>query len=64
MVAALAVTELVSWGALIYTFGVLVVPMRTELGWSPAQLNGAYTVGVAVSGLTTPDHCARLRRTV
>jgi hypothetical protein len=51
MVAALAVTELVSWGALIYTFGVLVVPMRTELGWSPAQLNGAYTVGVAVSGL-------------
>ena len=51
IVAALAVTELVSWGALIYTFSVLVVPMRTELGWSAAQLNGAYTVGVAVSGL-------------
>lgn len=51
MVAALAVTELVSWGALVYTFSVLVVPMRAELGWSPAELNGAYTVGVAVSGL-------------
>src|SRR4051794_16978101 len=51
MVAALAVTELVSWGALIYTFSVLVVPMRSELGWSAAQLNGAYTVGIAVSGV-------------
>jgi MFS family permease len=51
MVAALAVTELLSWGALIYTFSVLVVPMRSELGWSAAQLNGAYTVGIAVSGV-------------
>jgi MFS family permease len=51
MVTALAVTELVSWGVLVYTFSVLVVPMHTELGWSPAQLNGAYTAGVAVSGL-------------
>jgi MFS family permease len=51
MVAALAVTELVSWGALIYSFSVLVVPMHAELGWSPAQLYGAYTVGIAVSGL-------------
>jgi MFS family permease len=51
IVAALAVTELVSWGVLIYSFSVLVLPMRADLGWSPAQLNGAYTVGVAVSGL-------------
>jgi MFS family permease len=51
MVAGLAVTELVSWGVLVYAFSVLVVPMRAELGWSTAQLNGAYTTGVAVSGL-------------
>lgn len=51
MVAALACTELVSWGVLVYTFSVLVVPMHAELGWSPARLNGAYTAGVAVSGL-------------
>jgi MFS family permease len=51
MVAGLAVTELVSWGVLVYAFSVFVVPMRAELGWSTAQLNGAYTTGVAVSGL-------------
>lgn len=51
MVAALAVTELISWGVLVYAFGVLVVPMRADLGWSTAQLNGAYTTGIAVSGL-------------
>lgn len=51
MVAGLCLTELLSWGALVYTFGVLVVPMHAELGWSTAQLNGAYTTGVVVSGL-------------
>ncbi|MGH3366372.1 MAG: MFS transporter, partial [Nocardioidaceae bacterium] len=51
MVAGLCVTELLSWGTLVYTFGVLVVPMHAELGWSTAQLNGAYTTGVVVSGL-------------
>ncbi len=51
MVAGLAVTELISWGVLIYAFSVFVVPMRAELGWSTAQLNGAYTTGVVVSGL-------------
>lgn len=51
MVAGLAVTELVSWGVLVYAFSVFVVPMRAEFGWSTAQLNGAYTTGVAVSGV-------------
>jgi MFS family permease len=51
MVAGLAVTELVSWGVLVYAFSVFVVPMRAEFGWSTAQMNGAYTTGVAVSGL-------------
>jgi hypothetical protein len=51
MVAGLAVTELVSWGVLVYAFSVLVVPMRAELGWSTAQRGGAYATGLAVSGL-------------
>jgi MFS family permease len=51
MVAGLSITELASWGALVYTFAVLAVPMHARLGWSPAQLNGAYTAGVAVSGV-------------
>lgn len=51
MVAGLGVTELVSWGVLVYTFSVFVVPMHAELGWSATVLNGAYTSGVTVSGL-------------
>ncbi|GAA5174220.1 MFS transporter [Pseudonocardia eucalypti] len=62
MVAGLAVTELVSWGVLVYTFSVFVVPMHTELGWSTAQLNGAYATGVAVSGLVAVPVGRRLAR--
>jgi sugar phosphate permease len=51
MIAGLSLTEPISWGVLIYAFSVFVVPMRNELGWAPDQLNGAYTAGVAVSGL-------------
>jgi MFS family permease len=51
MVSGLGLTELVSWGVLIYAFSVLVVPMRDELGWSMAELNAAYATGVVISGL-------------
>lgn len=51
MVGGLSITELVCWGTLAYAFSVFVVPMHAELGWSPVQLNGAYTTGVAMSGL-------------
>jgi MFS family permease len=51
MVSGLGVTELVSWGVLVYAFSVLVVPMRDELGWSMAELNAAYATGVVISGL-------------
>lgn len=51
MVGGLGITELVSWGVLVYVFSVLVVPMRAELGWSMAELNAVYAAGVALSGL-------------
>jgi MFS family permease len=51
MVGGLGLTELVSWGVLVYAFSVLVVPMRDELGWSTAELNAAYATGVVISGL-------------
>ena len=51
MIAGLSLTEPISWGVLIYAFSVFVVPMHTELGWTPGELNGAYTTGVVVSGL-------------
>ncbi|TYP82925.1 MFS transporter [Blastococcus xanthinilyticus] len=51
MVWALAVTETVSYGVLYYSFAVFLVPMREEFGASTAQLSGALTLSLALSGL-------------
>ncbi|SEL03771.1 Sugar phosphate permease [Blastococcus sp. DSM 46786] len=51
MVWALAVTETASYGVLYYSFAVFLVPMREELDASTAQLSGALTLSLALSGL-------------
>jgi MFS family permease len=45
------VTETTSYGVLAYAFGVFLVPMQQDLGWSPTALTGAYSVAVIVSGV-------------
>jgi MFS family permease len=50
-VAALAVTETVSWGVLYYAFAVFLVPMQEDLGWSRAELSGAFSLALATSAL-------------
>lgn len=54
MVATLALTETVSWGILYYAFSVFLVPMRDALGWSDAELTGAYSLALLVSGIAAP----------
>lgn len=51
IVAVLAVTETVSWGVLYYAFSVFQVPMGAELGLSPAQLGGAFSLAVLLTGV-------------
>lgn len=51
MVAALGVTECVSYGVLSYAFAVFLHPMERDLGWSRAQLTGAFSVAWLVAGL-------------
>jgi MFS family permease len=51
IVAALSVTVTVSYGVLIYAFGVLLVPMQRDLGWSRLELTGAFSLALAVSAL-------------
>ncbi|WP_346619316.1 MFS transporter [Blastococcus montanus] len=51
MVWALSVTETVSYGVLYYSFAVFLVPMREELGASTAQLSGALTLALALTGI-------------
>lgn len=47
--AALCVTEIVSWGVLYYAFPVLVGAISADTGWSVAAATGAFSVGALVS---------------
>jgi len=51
LVVTLGFTETVSWGVLYYAFSVLVAPMQAELGWSRAQITGAFSLALVVLGL-------------
>ena len=51
IVAGLSVTETVSWGILYYAFAVFLLPMRRELGFSTAELTGAFSVALLISGV-------------
>ena len=51
VVAALCVTETVSWGILYYGFPVLLRPMEADLGFSRVEITGAFSVGMGVAAL-------------
>ena len=50
MVVTLGVTATASYGVLSYAFAVFITPMSAELGWSKAQITGAYSLGQLVAG--------------
>jgi MFS family permease len=51
LVLALGITTIISYGTTQYLFGVLLVPIARELGWSRATISGALSVGLVLSGL-------------
>lgn len=51
IVAALAITETISWGIIYYSFSVFLSPMETEFGWSRAALTGAFSLSLLVMGV-------------
>ena len=51
LAVVLGFTETVSWGVLYYTFSVLIAPTTAEMGWSRAQVSGALSMMLVVSGL-------------
>lgn len=51
LVLTLALTETVSYGILAYAFTVFIGPMQAELGWSVAEITGAYSVGLLTAGI-------------
>lgn len=50
-VAALSVTETVSWGILYYAFAVVLEPMEREFGWTRLQLTAAFSLALLASAL-------------
>jgi MFS family permease len=51
LVSALGVGQIVAWGSFYYVFVSLTDPMAAEFGWTKAQINGALSVVLAVTGL-------------
>ncbi len=51
LVATLAVAETTSWGVLYYAFTVFLDPMHQDLGWSRAEISGAFSLALLLSGL-------------
>ena len=50
MLWPLAITQVVSWGTLFYSFPLFAGPIGKELGWSAPATNGALTAGLLVTG--------------
>jgi len=46
-----ALTQTIGWGTLFIPFALMVQPMEAELGWSRAGINGAFTLGILLSGI-------------
>lgn len=49
---ALGVTTMAAYGILTYGFAVFITPMGAELGWSKAQITGAFSAAQLVAGAT------------
>lgn len=52
IVAALAVTETVSWGVLYYGFTAFLRPITEELGWSRGSMSAAFSLALLMQGAT------------
>ena len=51
LVFGLGLATIVSFGVTQYLFGVLILPIQQETGWSRVQISGAYSAGFLVFGL-------------
>ncbi len=51
MLITVSFTEMVSWGVLYYAFTVFLKPMQASLGWSTAQLTGAFSLALLCSAV-------------
>lgn len=50
MVIALAITETISWGIVYYAYTVIITALESDFGWSRAQVTGAFSLALLISG--------------
>ena len=50
MVVTLAITETISWGVVYYAYSVIITSLEAEFGWSRAQVTGAFSLALLISG--------------
>jgi MFS family permease len=50
----LAIAQTLVWAAIYYSFPALLLTWEQDLGWSKAELSGAFTVALVVSALLAP----------
>ncbi len=62
LVATLSVTTTVSYGVLFYAYGVLLLPIEQDTGWSRTFLSGAFSAGLLISALSAVPVGRRLDR--
>lgn len=49
----LGVTEMISWGTLVYAFSVLLLPMQHEFGGPQVRITAAWSLSVLVRGVVS-----------
>lgn len=54
IVAALGLTQIIGYGTLYYSFGVLAPSMATDFGWSQEWVYGVLSVSLLLGGLVAP----------
>ena len=50
-VALLGLATIGAYGLVLYSFGVFIVPIKAETGWSDSALAGAFSLSILVSGV-------------
>lgn len=51
ILAILAITQVLSWGALYYAFSILAPDIQREMGWRAEAVYGAFSLSLLVAGL-------------
>ncbi|MEM7532717.1 MAG: MFS transporter [Chloroflexota bacterium] len=50
IIITLAITETISWGIVYYAYSVIITTLEAEFGWTRAEVTGAFSLALLISG--------------